>query len=84
MSMVDVRTLTGITGDSRGAKSVILKPAPKHSEELPRLWPNSGEVSVVDDIKLALRGDKETAKRLTDARVLLPCAHCGGEAKFKK
>ena len=57
MSMVDVRTLTGITGDSRGAKSVILKPAPKHSEELPRLWPNSGEVSVVDDIKLALLGD---------------------------
>lgn len=54
---VDVRTLTGITGDSRGAKSVILKPAPKHSEELPRLWPNSGEVSVVDDIKLALLGD---------------------------
>lgn len=39
---------------------------------------------MVDDIKLALLGDKETAKRLTDARVLLPCAHCGGEAKFKK
>ena len=63
MSMVDVRTLTGITGDSRGAKSVILKPAPKHSEELPRLWPNSGEVSVVDDIKLALLGDKGGAER---------------------
>lgn len=32
----------------------------------------------MDDIKLALLGDKETAKRLTEAGVLVPCAHCGG------
>ena len=36
------------------------------------------------DIKLALLGNKEAAKRLTEAGVLVPCAHCGGEAKFKK
>ena len=34
----------------------------------------------MDDIKLALLGDKEAAKRLTDAGVLLPCPFCGGEA----
>ena len=82
MSMVDVRTLTGITGDSRGAKSVILKPAPKHSEELPRLWLNSGEVSAMDDVKLALLGDKEAARRLTEAGVLLPCPFCGADANI--
>ncbi|WP_283619424.1 Lar family restriction alleviation protein, partial [Flavonifractor plautii] len=38
-------------------------------------------VSVVDDIKLALLGDKEAAKRLTDAGVLLPCPFCKGEVR---
>lgn len=32
----------------------------------------------MDDIKLALLGDHEAARRLTDSRVLLPCAHCNG------
>lgn len=31
----------------------------------------------MDDIKLALLGNKEAAKRLTDAGVLVPCAHLG-------
>ena len=39
---------------------------------------------MTDDMKRALLGDHEAAKRLTEAGVLLPCAHCGGEAKFKK
>lgn len=34
----------------------------------------------MDDIKLALLGNKEAAKRLTDAGVLLPCPHCKGRA----
>ena len=33
----------------------------------------------MDDIKLAQLGDKEAAKRLTDAGVLVPCPGCGGE-----
>lgn len=33
----------------------------------------------MDDIKLALLGDHEAAKRLTEAGVLLPCPFCGGE-----
>lgn len=33
----------------------------------------------MDDIKLALLGNKEAAKRLTDAGVLLPCPGCRGE-----
>lgn len=32
----------------------------------------------MDDLKLALLGNKEAAKRLTDAGVLLPCPFCGG------
>ena len=31
----------------------------------------------MDDIKLALLGDHEAAKRLTDAGVLVPCPFCG-------
>ena len=31
----------------------------------------------MDDIKLALRGDKEAAKRLTEKGVLLGCPMCG-------
>jgi hypothetical protein len=36
----------------------------------------------MDDKTRALLGDREAAKRLTDAEVLLPCAHCGGEAEY--
>ena len=32
------------------------------------------------DERKALLGDKEAAKRLTDAGVLAPCPFCGGEA----
>ena len=32
----------------------------------------------MDDIKLAMLGNKEAAKRLTDAGVLLPCSFYGG------
>lgn len=38
----------------------------------------------MDDIKLAMLGNKEAADRLTEQGVLLPCPCCGGEAKFKK
>ena len=31
------------------------------------------------DIRLALLGDHEAAKRLTDAGVLVPCPGCGGD-----
>lgn len=34
----------------------------------------------MDDIKRSLLGDKEAAKRLTDAGVLLPCPKCKGAA----
>lgn len=34
----------------------------------------------MDDIKLAMLGNKEAAKRLTEAGVLVPCPFCGGEA----
>ena len=34
----------------------------------------------MDDVKRALLGDKEAAKRLTDAGLLLNCPFCGGEA----
>ena len=33
----------------------------------------------MDDVKLALRGDKEAAKRLTEKGVLVPCPFCGGD-----
>ena len=33
----------------------------------------------MDDIKLALLGSKEAAKRLTEQGVLVPCPGCGGE-----
>lgn len=35
----------------------------------------------MDDIKLALLGSKEAAKRLTDAGVLIPCPWCNGDRK---
>lgn len=34
-----------------------------------------------DDVKRALLGDREAAKRLTDAGVLLPCPYCKGAAE---
>lgn len=33
----------------------------------------------MDDVKRALLGDHEAAKRLTDAGVLVPCPGCGGD-----
>lgn len=33
----------------------------------------------MDDIKLALLGDHEAARRLTEAGVLVPCPHCGSD-----
>ena len=38
----------------------------------------------MDDIKLALLGSKEAAKRLTDAGVLVPCPMCGGEVRLRR
>ena len=37
----------------------------------------------MDDIRAALLGDKEAAKRLTDAGVLVPCPKCGKSARFE-
>ena len=37
----------------------------------------------MDDIKLALLGSKEAAKRLTEAGVLVPCAHCGNDDDYR-
>ena len=37
----------------------------------------------MDDIKLALLGDKEAAKRLTEAGVLLLCPMCRGKARVR-
>ena len=37
----------------------------------------------MDDIKLALLGNKEAAKRLKDAGVLVPCAHCGNDNDYR-
>ena len=34
----------------------------------------------MNDIKLAMLGNREAAKRLTEAGVLAPCMFCGGEA----
>ena len=34
----------------------------------------------MDGIKLALLGNQEAAKRLTEAGVLLPCPNCKGRA----
>ena len=34
------------------------------------------------DVKRALLGDREAAKRLTDAGVLLPCHRCGGTPRI--
>lgn len=42
-----------------------------------RELPAGKEESMMDDTKRALLGDREAAKRLTDAGVLLPCPMCG-------
>ena len=38
----------------------------------------------MNDIKLALLGDKEAAKRLTEKGVLLPCPFCGGGVNLRR
>ena len=38
----------------------------------------------MDDIKLAMLGNKEAAKRLTDAGVLVPCPFCGSKAELRE
>lgn len=58
MSTEGAKTQMGITDVFRDAKSVTQKLDQKRSEELHRLWPNSGEVSVMDDLKCA--GSKKT------------------------
>ena len=35
---------------------------------------------MTDDVRAALLGDREAAKRLTDAGVLVPCPFCGNDA----
>lgn len=35
----------------------------------------------MDDIKRALLGDHEAARRLTESGVMLPCAHCGNDSR---
>lgn len=37
----------------------------------------------MDDIKLAMLGNRDAAKRLTDAGVLVPCPKCGKSAQFE-
>ncbi len=36
------------------------------------------------DISAAMLGDHETAKRLTEAGVLVPCHRCGGKAELRE
>ena len=36
------------------------------------------------DVKLALLGDHEAAKRLTEAGVLVPCPFCGGDVRLRR
>lgn len=38
----------------------------------------------MDDIKLAMLGSKEAAKRLTDAGMLVPCWRCGVDAEIEE
>ena len=37
----------------------------------------------MDDVKLAMLGNKEAAKRLTEKGVLVPCAHCGNDDDYR-
>ena len=43
------------------AGKTVRKTEPRRFLDWQRRWPNNGEVSVVDDIKLALLGNKEAA-----------------------
>ena len=38
----------------------------------------------MDDVKRALLGDHEAAKRLTEKGVLLRCPFCGGEVRLRR
>ena len=38
----------------------------------------------MDEIKRALLGDHEAAKRLTEAGALVPCPMCGGEVRLRR
>ena len=38
---------------------------------------------MIEDVRAALLGDHEAAKRLTDAGVLVPCGHCGKQASYR-
>ena len=38
----------------------------------------------MDDIKLAMLGSKEEARRLTEAGALLPCPFCGGAGELRR
>lgn len=38
----------------------------------------------MNDIKLAMLGNREAAKRLTDAGLLVPCPMCGGEVRLRR
>ena len=42
-------------------------------------YSGKGLTKNMDDIKRALLGDHEAARRLTEAGVLLPCPGCGSE-----
>ena len=37
---------------------------------------------MIEEVRAALLGDREAAKRLTDAGVLLPCPFCRGEVSI--
>ena len=64
----------------RFQKSETQKHGQKHLGGLRGQWQNNGEVYVMDrNVKLALLGNHEAAKRLTDAGVIVPCPGCGGE-----
>ena len=39
---------------------------------------------MIEDVRAALLGDHEAAKRLTDAGVLLPCPFCGKAVKLRR
>lgn len=66
-----------IPADFRGAKEeqeglyMMQRRRQKHSRESLVLWPNNGEEFAMDDVKRALLGDNEAAKRLTEAWLMI-------------
>ena len=38
----------------------------------------------MDDVKLALLGDRAAQERITERGEMLPCAHCGARVKLKE